>query len=269
MHERGRGQHLLEVVEHEQGRLVAEPPRDRLASGSCGRSPATPSTSAIAEPTMPGSGPAPGRRRTPGRVRGAAARRRRARAASCRCRPGRSASRGARPLCAASSTSAASSASRPISGVGAAGRFDADRRVSAWSCSRRGVGATRLSPPRQARSASITRGRCEARVLLLGQRLRDDVVERPPAARAGSVAAGRRIEQVRVHDRHVGLAIERLLARQALEEQAAERVDVRRRADRLALDLLRRGVVERADEEAGPGSGPVLRACFAIPKSVR
>ena len=53
-----------------------------------------------------------------------------------------------------------------------------------------------------------------------------------------------------MHDRDVRLAVERLASGQALEHEAAERVDVGGRPDGLAANLLRRGVIERADEEA-------------------
>ena len=55
------------------------------------------------------------------------------------------------------------------------------------------------------------------------------------------------------HDRQLALALERPLAREALEQHAAERVDVDSSVDRLPADLLRRDVVDRADEPAVAG----------------
>ena len=56
---------------------------------------------------------------------------------------------------------------------------------------------------------------------------------------------------MRVDHRDVGVAGERDVADQAVEEQARERVDVRPRVDLGALDLLGRDVVDRADDVAG------------------
>ena len=96
-------------------------------------------------------------------------------------------------------------------------------------------------------------------LLVLGKRSRDHVVQLRRQLGPELGGRRRRIEQVRVHDRDVRLAVEGLLPGQALEEQAAERVDVGLWPDRLALDLLRRRVVERADEEAGPGQPSFAR----------
>ena len=140
-----------------------------------------------------------------------------------------------------------------MSGEGSVGKLTKTACVRDVIVLARAAGATgwppRAGPHRLDHLA--TRGRPVD--LVLGQRPRDDVVERrrqlgPELRRRRS-----RVEQVRVHDRDVRLAVERLLSRQALEEQAAEGVDVGLGPDRLALDLLRSGVVERADEEAGPG----------------
>ena len=56
-----------------------------------------------------------------------------------------------------------------------------------------------------------------------------------------------------VHDRHVGVLLERLSPREALEEDAAERIHVRGRPDLLPLDLLGRCVVDGPHEQAGRG----------------
>src|SRR5262249_27994275 len=63
----------------------------------------------------------------------------------------------------------------------------------------------------------------------------------------------RRLVQVREDDRQLTLAIERPLARKALVEHTAERVDICSPVDRAALDLLRRNVVDRPDEAALAG----------------
>src|SRR6266576_6694186 len=50
------------------------------------------------------------------------------------------------------------------------------------------------------------------------------------------------------NDREFALAVERPLTCEALEEDAAERVHVCAAVDRAAFDLLRRHVIDRADE---------------------
>ena len=62
-----------------------------------------------------------------------------------------------------------------------------------------------------------------------------------------------RLGQVRVDDRHALVTREHGLAAEQLEGRAGERVLVGLAADRLALDLLRRGVVGRAEELPGGG----------------
>ena len=56
--------------------------------------------------------------------------------------------------------------------------------------------------------------------------------------------------EVREHDRDLRVAPERRLPDEALVEHAAERVDVRPPVDLLAGDLLRRDVVDRAEQVA-------------------
>ena len=55
---------------------------------------------------------------------------------------------------------------------------------------------------------------------------------------------------MREHDGELALPHERPLPGQALEEDAAEAVDVRASIDARALDLLRRDVVDGPDEAA-------------------
>jgi hypothetical protein len=58
----------------------------------------------------------------------------------------------------------------------------------------------------------------------------------------------RRLVQVREHDRELAVSLVGPLAGQALEEDAAERVDIRATVDRPAPNLLGGDVVDRADE---------------------
>jgi hypothetical protein len=69
------------------------------------------------------------------------------------------------------------------------------------------------------------------------------------------------------HDGELAVPLERPLACQTLEEDAAERVDVRSGVDRTALDLLRRDVVDRADEAALPVRLETDETWRASPKS--
>src|SRR5689334_1949625 len=55
---------------------------------------------------------------------------------------------------------------------------------------------------------------------------------------------------MREHDGELALPLERLRSNQALEQDAAERVQVGTPVDLVSLDLLRRDVVDRANEAA-------------------
>ncbi len=70
----------------------------------------------------------------------------------------------------------------------------------------------------------------------------------PREGRPGIGEARWRLVQVRVYDRELALALERASPREALVEDAAERVESARAVDLAALDLLGRDVVDRADE---------------------
>ena len=48
---------------------------------------------------------------------------------------------------------------------------------------------------------------------------------------------------------HIRVSLERPVSRERLEEHAAERIDVGRRPDLVALELLRGAVVDRPDDE--------------------
>ena len=87
-------------------------------------------------------------------------------------------------------------------------------------------------------------------LLRLGHRARDHGVE--PGGEVGPLRGQprRRLDEVRVDERRLGRRLERRLAAEALVEHAAERVEVGAAVDRLALELLGGGVLERADEEA-------------------
>ena len=130
---RRRGEHLLEVVEHEQQLLVAQVLAQRLER-------ALARLLAQAERLRDR-----GQRRAPVRAPARAGRRRRrprtarsqrppagARAASCRCRRGRSASAAARRRGRAARRASASSRSRPTKAFGTAGRL-ANRLSSVFS----------------------------------------------------------------------------------------------------------------------------------------
>ena len=113
------------------------------------------------------------------------------------------------------------------------------------------------APPGAARALAPERRRARlgeraaAREPVVG-RLRhgrhDDGVERRGDPRPGLAGERRRFVHVGVHGRQLALASERRLAGQALEEHAAQGVDVRPRVDRGALDLLGGDVGDRADE---------------------
>ena len=55
------------------------------------------------------------------------------------------------------------------------------------------------------------------------------------------------------NDRELALAVERPRTGETLEEHAAERIDISAAVDRAPFDLLRRNVVDRADEAALAG----------------
>ncbi len=69
------------------------------------------------------------------------------------------------------------------------------------------------------------------------------------------------------HDRELALPIEGARARQALEENAAERVDVGAAVDLAALDLLGRDVVDGADEASVGRQAAGRRQVSGEPKS--
>ncbi len=101
---------------------------------------------------------------------------------------------------------------------------------------------------------------------VLGQRPRDDGVERLGQSRPQIARTRGLLLEVRVDRRRLGGARERHLPGQALEQHAAERVDVGPAVDRLAADALRREVVQRPDELVGGGQALVRRRVLGDPE---
>ena len=99
----------------------------------------------------------------------------------------------------------------------------------------------------------------EALLLLLGHRSREHVVDRPRQVGALGRDAGPLVLQVREQDRDVLVLGERHLARQALVEDARERVQVRPSVDVVPADLLRCDVVDRPHERPGLGEAAAGR----------
>ena len=91
------------------------------------------------------------------------------------------------------------------------------------------------------------------RLRVLRERALDDLVEPRGQGLAALARARRRLLEVAVEDLLVRRAGERRCADEALEEDAAERVDVDAAVERPPEDLLRRRVLRRADEVAGDG----------------
>src|SRR5262245_60947372 len=74
---------------------------------------------------------------------------------------------------------------------------------------------------------------------------------------------------VRPQHGQIGVPAEGHRAGQALVEQAAERVHIGAAVDRLALDLLGGGVVDRAHDLPGEGEVAAIGASWVRPKSSR
>src|SRR5206468_9504468 len=85
---------------------------------------------------------------------------------------------------------------------------------------------------------------------LLGERNLEHSVQRRREVRSQARDRWRRIYEMRLQDEEVALANERRMPGQAMEEDAAERVDVGASVDRQALNLLGRGIVDRPEEGA-------------------
>ena len=86
---------------------------------------------------------------------------------------------------------------------------------------------------------------------LLGERAGDHLVDRLWQLGPALVQGGRRLLEVSEHRRDRPRPLEGRLAVQAFVQDAAERVDVGARVERLAGDLLGGGVVDRAGEVRG------------------
>ena len=107
-------------------------------------------------------------------------------------------------------------------------------------------------------------------IRLLGQRSGDHRVELGRQLADPLAGPRRRLLEVREDDRDVGVADERHLAGEALEEQASERVDVRPCIDGIAAHLLGRDVRERARAGAARRRrGCTSLAVVVMPKSAR
>jgi hypothetical protein len=120
-------------------------------------------------------------------------------------------------------------------------------RPAAASTTGRGARGARR---RRARLQRGARGRRELGAVLpaprwvLGERSRQDIVERRRHARATSARTRRLVLQMRVDRRDLRAARERHLARQTLEQHAPQRIQISPAVDLVAPDLLRRDVVD-------------------------
>ena len=183
--------------------------------------------------------PRSSRRPPPARSRGRSRRgRRAARARACRT-PARSPARRRGSAPCAPTAVATSGASPPI-GTPRPGTVSAQRPG--------GV-------EHHARGRHQVRAGGEAPVGRLVERLGDHGVEPERQLRAQLRGLRRRLREVRVDHRDVGVAGERDVADQAVEEQARERVDVGAGVDVAALDLLRARCSGSSPRARRPGSG--------------
>ena len=155
---------------------------------------------------------------------------------------------------------------RAGAGAGAPARRRRGRRRGGGGAARRRPRRRGSPPPRRwRRCRPARRGRALERGpggprQVAGRRVPRGGSLAMPCAITASSAAGtpgasarrgrRRVAEVGVHLRQLGVARERHLAGQRVEEHAAERVDVGARVGGLAADLLRRDEVGRADELA-------------------
>ncbi len=170
-------------------------------------------------------------------------------------------------------------------GVCAGGAVRAGSRGVGRERARRGrVGRRRLLPGRLAggdaadrcgRDLALQRGPRGAREIAGGRvallrRLRhrraDHDVERRRHSLGQRAGGGRRVVEVRVHLRQLGVARERRPAGQRVEQHRAERVDVGAGVGMLAADLLGRGEVGRADEVAGAREAGAGRGVLGQPE---
>jgi hypothetical protein len=100
-----------------------------------------------------------------------------------------------------------------------------------------------------------------AGVRLLGERVRDHRVDLGWKLLHPLAGLRRWLVEVREDDRDVGIAHERHLAGEALEQHAAERVHIRAAVDRIASDLFGRDIGEGAEQTLRDVSGlQIVRA---------
>ena len=112
----------------------------------------------------------------------------------------------------------------------------------------RGTARRRLAPERRRARRGERAAAREPVVGRLRHGRRDDGVERRGHPRPDLAGERGLFVHVGVHGRQLALACERRLAGEALEEHAAQGVDVGPRVDRGPLDLLGGDVGDRADE---------------------
>src|SRR5207253_1973686 len=106
--------------------------------------------------------------------------------------------------------------------------------------------------PKASTAATATGSRPAAAMAIVGvlrHRGHRDPVHRPAHLRSDRGELGARRRQVRLQGVDLTVATEGRDPGEALEEHAAQRVDVGAPVDHLAADLLGRGVVEGPDEE--------------------
>ena len=135
--------------------------------------------------------------------------------------------------------------------VDLAGAVDGDDRNGLLVALGDRVGGGRAASQHRVRGVhQLRRGR-EALVARLRHRARDDPVELLGQILAHLRQLRRRARQVGMHDRDLCLPLERRPAGEALVEHATKRIDVCATVERQPLDLLGRGVLDGADEDAG------------------
>ena len=141
---------------------------------------------------------------------------------------------------------------RRPAGHGDLARGRRPRSARAPHCGRRGQRLLGLA--RELARGLLARGG------VLGERALDHRFKRGREVRPRLQQRGRRLVDMGEHRPDVRVAQERRDARERVEEDAAERVDVRARVGVAALDRLRRGVVERAHEVPRGGHAGRLAA---------
>ena len=131
-------------------------------------------------------------------------------------------------------------------------------------------GALRLVQPERAASVVDELAAGLVAVLrLLGQCAGDHCVDLGRQLPDPLAGLGRRLLEVREDDGDVGVAHERHLTREALEQEASERVHVGARIDRIASHLLGSDVRERAEQALRDVDRRRSLDVVVMPKSAR